>query len=167
MFLTLRILHIVTGVFWAGTVFFLVSFLIPAFREVGPDGAKVFTSLRNRGLFNYTPMIALVTVGTGLWMYMIRMGGGPGWAGTREAMSLGTGAAAGILALIIGTFVMRTSTLRADDISKVAGPMPPSPDRDAKMAEAMRLRMRAGIAGRAVAGLLGISVISMAIARYI
>ena len=34
MFLALRIVHIITGVFWAGSVFFLISFLQPALRDV-------------------------------------------------------------------------------------------------------------------------------------
>lgn len=167
MFLTLRILHIVTGVFWAGSVFFLISFLIPAFREVGPDAAKVFASLRSRRMFNWVPAIATITVLSGLWLYSIRMGGGGDWVRSREAMTIGAGAVAALLALIIGWFVMRAKTLRADDISRAAGPAPAGPDRDAKMAEAQRLRAGAMMAGRTVATLLLITVICMAIARYI
>jgi uncharacterized membrane protein len=167
MFLFLRILHIVTGVFWAGSVFFIISFLMPAFREVGPEGAKVFGALRSRRMFNWVPMLATVSVLSGLWLYQIRMGGGSDWVRSRDAMTLGTGALAAILALVIGWFVMRASTLKADDISKAAGPMPAGPERDARMAEAMKLRMRAMMSGRAVAMLLLITVICMAIARYL
>jgi len=167
MFLTLRILHIVTGVFWAGSVFFLISFLIPAFREVGPDSAKVFASLRSRRMFNWIPIIATIAVLSGFWLYSIRMGGGTDWARSREAMVIGTGAVAALLGLIIGWFVMRAKTLRADDISRAAGPAPAGPDRDSKMAEAQRLRASSLMAGRAVATLLLITVICMAIARYI
>jgi len=167
MFLTMRILHIVTGIFWAGSIFFLVSFLQPAFKDAGPDGAKVFGALRARRMFTWIPALALVTIISGLWLYMIRMGGGTGWARTREAMSLGTGAIAAVVALIIGWFVMRASTLRAADLAMAAGPMPAGAERDAKMAEVMALRGRATMSARAVATLLLIAVITMAIARYI
>ena len=62
LLIVLRIFHIVTGVFWAGTIFFLLSFLMPTFRAVGPDGAKVFGELRRRGMFNKVPIVALVTI---------------------------------------------------------------------------------------------------------
>lgn len=166
MFLTLRVLHIVTGVFWAGAVFYLISFLAPAFREVGPDGAKVFAALRRRRMFTWVPVIASVTVVSGLLLYGFRMGSGTEWARTREAMWLGLGAVTGIVALIIGVLGMRGPTLRADDLSREAGPMAPGPDRDARMAEAQKLRGRALIAGRATATLLLVTVIAMAIARY-
>lgn len=166
MFLTLRILHIVTGVFWAGSVFYLVSFLQPAFKDAGPDGAKVFAALRARRMFTWVPVIASVAVVSGLLLYGYRMGGGTDWARTREAMWLGLGAIMGIVALVIGVLGMRAPTLRADDLSRVAGSMPAGAERDAKMAEAQRLRGRALISGRATATLLLITVIAMAIARY-
>lgn len=167
MFLTMRVLHIVTGVFWAGSIFFLVSFLQPAFKDAGPDGAKVFAALRARRMFTWTPVLAFVTIVSGLWLYMIRMGGGSAWARTQEAMTLGTGAIASLLAFVIGWFVMRSSTLKAADLAQAAGPMPAGAERDAKMAEVMSLRKRATMATRAVATLLLVAVISMAVARYI
>lgn len=166
MFLTLRVLHIVTGVFWAGSVFYLISFLAPAFREVGPDGAKVFASLRRRRMFTWVPVIAGVTVVSGLLLYGFRMGGGIDWARSREAMWLGLGAITGLSALVLGILGMRGPTLAADDISREAGPMPAGAERDAKMAKAQKLRGRALMAGRATATLLLITVIAMSIARY-
>lgn len=167
MFLALRIVHILTGVFWAGSVFFLVSFLQPAFRDVGPDGAKVFGALRARRMFTWTPVMALFAILSGLWMYMVRMGGAPGWAGTREAMALGTGAVASLLGFFAGVFMMRGPTLRAADLAAQAGPMPAGAEKDRIMAEVAGLRARATMGGRAVATLLFVTVIAMAVARYL
>lgn len=166
MFVTLRILHIVTGVFWAGAVFFMISFLMPSFRAIGSDGAKMFGELRRRRMFTWVPIIATVSVVTGFWMYGIRMGGGGGWAASMEARILGIGAVAGLIALILGFAVMRPASLRADDLSREAGPMPAGAEKDAKMAEAMKLRVRAMMAGRTVATLLLVTVVAMATARY-
>ena len=107
MFLALRIVHIITGVFWAGSVFFIISFLQPALRDVGPEGSKVFGALRARRMFTWTPVMALFTILSGFWLYMVRMGGAPGWARTREAMTLGTGAVAAVLAVFVGVFMMQ------------------------------------------------------------
>ena len=99
-------------------------------------------------------------------MYSIRAQGSPSWVQGREGMTLGIGAASAIVAFLIGWFVMRASTLRADDLAREAGPMPAGADKDAKMAVVMQLRGRALMGGRAVATLLLITVIAMAIARY-
>jgi uncharacterized membrane protein len=167
MFLALRIVHILTGVFWAGSVFFLVSFLQPAFRDVGPDGAKVFGALRARRMFTWTPVMALFAILSGLWMYMVRMGGGSGWAATREAMALGAGAVAALLGFFVGVFMMRGPTLRAADLAAQAGPMPAGAEKDRIMAEVAGLRARATMGGRTVATLLFVTVIAMAVARYL
>lgn len=167
MLITLRIIHIVTGVFWAGAVFFLVSYILPAFKAVGPDAGKVFAELRRRGMFNKLPIIALVTILSGLWMYSIRMQGSSSWAAGREGMTLGIGAAAAILAFLLGTFVMRPNTLNAADLAAEAAPMPAGPEKDAKMAQVQAMRARSGGAARAVATLLLVAVVAMAIARYL
>jgi uncharacterized membrane protein len=165
--IALRILHIVTGVFWAGAVFFIVSFLLPTFKAVGPDAGKVFAELRRRNMFNWIPAIALVTIITGLWMYMLRMGTAANWAASREAMALGGGAVSAILALLIGTFVMRANTLKAADMAAAAMQMPAGAERDARMAEVQAMRARAAMAARTVATLLLIAVVTMAMARYL
>ncbi len=36
--IALRLLHILLGVFWAGTLFFIVTFLEPSVRAAGPEG---------------------------------------------------------------------------------------------------------------------------------
>jgi hypothetical protein len=46
--ITLRLLHIVLGAFWVGTLIFFALFLIPSVRDAGPDGAKVMAALQRR-----------------------------------------------------------------------------------------------------------------------
>ena len=167
LLITLRIIHIVTGVFWAGALFFFVSFLLPTFKAVGPDAGKVFGELRRRGLFNKLPAIAVVTILSGLWMYSIRMQGSSAWAAGREGMTLGIGAVSAIIAFLLGTFVMRPATLKAADLAAEAGPMPAGADKEAKMATVNALRARSGMAARTVATLLLVTVVCMAIARYL
>jgi len=167
MFLALRIVHIITGVFWAGSVFFIISFLQPALRDVGPEGAKVFGALRARRMFTWTPVMALFTILSGFWLYMVRMGGASGWATTREAMTLGMGAVAAVLAFFVGVFLMRAPSLRAADLAAQAGPMPAGAEKDRLMAEAAALRVRATMGGRTVGTLLFVTVIAMAVARYL
>jgi hypothetical protein len=56
--ITLRLVHIALGVFWAGTIFFFVMFLEPSVRAAGPDGARVMQGLQKRQFLNVMPVIA-------------------------------------------------------------------------------------------------------------
>ena len=167
LFLTLRVLHFITGVFWAGSVFFLVSFLMPSLRDAGPDGAKVFAALRARRVFNWTPVVAFISVASGTWLYVLRIQMSSDWARGREAMVFGLGMVASILALVVGLVVMRSNSLKAADLGIEAGAMPAGAERDAKVALAQKLRVRAMMGGRAVATLLLFTVVTMAIAKYV
>lgn len=166
LIIVLRIVHIVTGVFWAGSVFLLVSYLAPTFKAVGPDAGKVFAELRRRKLFERLPMVAGLTIISGFWMFALMSQNGD-WARGPEALVLGVGAIAAIIGLLIGVFVMRANTLKAADLMQTVGPMPAGADKDAKMAQVQAMRGKATMGGRLTATLLLIAVIAMAIARYV
>src|SRR5262245_3451070 len=90
--ITLRLLHIVFGVFWAGAIFFFVSFLEPSIRESMPEGGKVTQALIRRGYLNALPGIAAVTILAGFaLMWKVSGHFSPGWfsSGTGRALSLG------------------------------------------------------------------------------
>ncbi|MDQ8166106.1 MAG: hypothetical protein P3A28_10180 [Gemmatimonadota bacterium] len=165
MFLTLRIIHIIAGVFWAGAMFFMVSFLMPAFKDVGPDGAKLSAALANRRLFVWMPVMALITIVAGFGLYGMRMAGG-GWAATMEARILGIGAVAATIAFIVGVTVTRPAMMKADALSKALGTMPAGGARDAAQATVNALRKRSMMGSRGIATLLLITLATMAIARY-
>lgn len=165
MFLTLRIIHVITGVFWAGAFFFIVSFLMPAMKDAGPEGARVGAALQARRLTTWMPVMALLTILSGLTLYGLRMQGG-GWAATVEARTLGTGALTAILAFIVGMTTTRPAMIKADTLSKEAATLTGA-ERDAKLAAAGALRARTMTWSRVVATLLLVTVVTMAIARYI
>ena len=167
MFLTLRILHIVTGVFWTGTVFFIVSFLLPAMGKIGPAAGPLGAEFQARKVFVKLPIIGLIAIVTGFWMYALRMQGSGGWAATREAMTLGGGGVSALLALIVGATMARPNQDKVMTIGKEAGGMAAGPEKDAKLALAGVHRAKATMATRVVATLLGITVIAMASARYL
>ncbi len=54
----MRFVHVTLGVFWAGTIFFLVLFLTPSVRAVGPEGARVMQALQQRHFMNVMPFVA-------------------------------------------------------------------------------------------------------------
>jgi len=167
LFLLFRIMHIVTGVFWAGSVFFMVSFLLPAFGQVGPGAGPVQAELARRKLFQKLPAIGIVTILSGFYMYYLRMRGTAGWAPTMEARVLGTGGLLAVVAIIIGATFARPNQDRVAALMAEAGPMPAGPEKDAKFAQAGIHRKKVVMAARIVATLLGVTVIAMASARYL
>src|SRR3990172_5385186 len=95
LLLLARLLHIVLGTFWAGTMIFNAVFLSPAFQDVGPDAAKVAGALVRRRFMTIMPIVALVTILSGFWLYW-RLSGGfdSGYMGSRPGQTLGMGAVA-------------------------------------------------------------------------
>lgn len=165
LLLSLRILHIGLGVFWAGTVFFVVLFMEPSVRGAGPAGGAVMAGLVRRRFLDVLPAVGLLTILTGLALYVVWWGGPA--AATPAGMTLGTGGLAAILALLVGWFVMRPAQLAAGRVGAELQTMPEGPERLAAAAELDRLARRARSAARWVAVLLLLTVLAMAVGRYV
>lgn len=157
MLLLMRVLHIVFGVFWAGTMIFNAVFLFPAMRDAGPDGAKVAAGLMRRRFLDVVPIAALLTIGSGLWLYWLDSGGfQPAFMRSTMGMTLGLGTVAALVAFTLGIAIVRPAMLRAAALSQDP----------AQLAAAQALRMRAGRFGGVIAALLAVAVAAMAMARY-
>jgi uncharacterized membrane protein len=164
----LRLIHIFGGVYWAGSIFFFVTFLEPSIRSLGPDGGKVMIRLFERGFLNLMPVVAIVTILSGLWLlWILSAGFSSDYMGSAVGIALSGGAAFAIVAFITGLTVMRPA---ANRVWAIARQLPTESD-DAKkkslMAEMDRVRARAGLAGRIVFALLIGAVAMMSVARYI
>ncbi len=168
LIVTLRLLHIVLGVFWAGTLIFVAMYLVPSVREAGPDGMKVMAAIQRRRFLDVMPAVATVTILSGLWLYW-RISGGfnLAWMMTPMGLALGIGGLLSITAFIIGVGVMRPATLRAGALAREMSSAPEGPDRDAQQRQVQQLRMRSVKAGRVVALLLLATTALMAVARYL
>jgi uncharacterized membrane protein len=161
MFLIMRLLHVVSGVFWAGTMLFVAFFLFPSVRDAGPEGGKVVAELTRRRFTEVVPVVALIAILSGLWLYWRVSAGQSMYMSSATGMTFGTGGAAAILSLIIGMTVVRPSMKRAAELA-AAG----KPD-EVRMAQIQTLRGRAGKGGQVVAVLLLVAVAAMAIGRYV
>ena len=165
---TLRLVHIMCGVYWAGTMFFVVGLLEPSTRAAGPAGGAVMRQLIQRGYLNIMPGVAVLNVVSGLWLYWIVSGHlNSGWGHSRFGTSITIGAVAGIIALIIGLAKMRPAGLRMFALGSKMASVESDEERDALLAEMRGVADRARNFGRAVAGLLVVAVVGMAVARYL
>jgi uncharacterized membrane protein len=166
--LVLRVIHILCGVYWAGTLFFLSTMLQPAVAEAGPEGGKVVQALTRRRLLDIVPGMAILTIISGIELYRRASGGfSTDWMGTAPGLSLTIGSLAALVAFTIGMTVLRPSAKRTGPLAQSAQQMPEGPERDAQMAEVQRLRQRTAVGGRWVAAFLVIAVVGMAMFRYL
>ncbi len=168
LILTLRLIHIVLGVFWAGAMIFVALFLVPSVRDAGPDGMKVMAALQRRRFMDVMPIVAILTILSGAWLYWrASVGLQTAWITTPVGLTLTAGAVAAIVAFAIGVGIMRPAMLRAGALARAAAEAPERPEHAGQVAEAQRLRARSAAAGRVVAALLAVATACMAVARYL
>ena len=162
--LLLRIVHIVGGVFWAGSAFMLVQFVAPAVRLAGPEGAKFMQRLVLGTRFVVvTATAAGLTVLTGLLLYWRASGGlRTEWMSTGTGVMFTIGGLAGLIALFAGSAIGANSRKLATLGASLQGP--PSPE---QAAEIDRLQNRLSNLGAATAILLLVVLIAMASAQYV
>ncbi len=168
LFLLMRLLHVVLGVFWAGTIIFAAILLMPSIRDAGPDGGKVLLALLRRGYVTILPVVAVITIISGFWLYMFLMkNAGPGWAGSMSARVYGLGAVAGLVALGLGLAIMRPNAKKMRAAMEALPNTPEGPARTALMDSMVLPRARTAAVSPWIAGLLTIAAVTMAVARYL
>ncbi|MBK5284329.1 MAG: hypothetical protein JJE25_02915 [Bacteroidia bacterium] len=163
----LRLIHIVSAIFWAGAIMYLAWFIIPAVKALGPDGGKFMQQLSRT---NKLPIVMLITGGLtvlGGILLIEQLSGGfqPGWFGTTHGIIISTGGTLAIAAYVIGLSVNLPTVNRMGAIGKAVAESgaPPSPE---QMQELQKLRNKLFAATNAMAGLVFIAAISMSIVRY-
>ena len=167
MIVVLRLLHIVFGVFWVGSVLFMSVLLMPSISAAGPSGVAIMNELGRRRLSLVMMVAAILTVGAGLWLVMIDTGGAPGaWMQSSTGRAFSLGGALAILTLVIGMAVNAPTANRMSAIGAAIARRggPPTADETAELG---RLRARLALASGVLALLLLGATGLMAVARYL
>jgi hypothetical protein len=160
----LRLIHIGTGVFWAGTAIFLAVVLVPAIRTVGPSGGAVMRELmENRKMPLVLMSAAVLTILSGSVLAWRDAGAmGFRWFESGAGLGFGLGAVAGIGALIAGlTINMPTGRKMTALMSQLQGRAPN--EQEAALIRKLQNRLFTGT--RVVALLVFIATALMATAR--
>lgn len=164
--LILRIIHIFTGVFWAGFAFFNIIFLQPTIRAIGPDGQKTMQHLTQKTNFLNTLYIAAtLTVISGIIMYWILAGSRFALLPGGHGHSITLGGVAGLAVWVLLMFIIHPIFRRMKAIGKEiqAQGTPPSSEQTAEM---QTLVVKLGKVGKLAGILLAIALLGMAAARY-
>ncbi len=164
--IVLRLIHILGGIFWVGTMILLAGFLIPTVRATGREGGRFMQMLmQQRRLQLYLGVTAALTVLSGITMYGRMAASTHGaWAGSGPGIAYGVGAVAAILAGVLGGLVSGSAGRKMLALGQTVGSGPPSPE---QQAELTRLQGRMALGSRLAAGLLVIAAAAMAVGRYV
>lgn len=164
--LVLRLVHIVGGVFWVGSVIFTSFFLMPTLMKAGPAAAgPVMAGLQQRRLMVWLPVVSILVILSGLRLMMIASGGEAHWFQHRAGHAYSVSGALAIVAFLIGVTVNRPAMIKAGKLSQSA--VSDAPTRVAILEEVKRLQRRTLIGTMIVTWLLVASAAGMAIARYL
>jgi uncharacterized membrane protein len=166
--LVLRLVHVLGGIFWVGSGLFSTFFLVPAIMAAGPAAGPVMGALQQRRLFTILPVVALLTVLSGLRLMWIISGGfRPEYFQTRSGATFAIAAVASIIAFALSVMVARPMAVRG---TRLAGEMARAPEGQARAAiaaELARIRSRGSVATMAGVVMLVIAASGMAVARYL
>ena len=165
-----RVVHILAGVFWVGSVFLFVVYLQPSAAALGPAGAPFMGELLGkRRLVDGIIAMALISVTAGLFLYWHDwhlFGSFNAWTQSTWGKTFTLGGLAALAALAIGVFVTRPNLMRflalGRQVAESGGP--PSPEAGAEMAA---IRQRLKIFARVSLALLVVAVLAMSTAKYL
>jgi hypothetical protein len=165
----LRIVHIVTGVIWVGSLFVVVAFVQPSAAALGQVGAPFMSELRRRRFVDVVFIDAVVTVVAGSSLYWRDWHTHPSfgeWIGSSFGTSLTVGAVLAISGLGVAPFVTRPTIGRLVSLGKqVAGSGGPPLHETAARIGALQRRLV--VAERVSLSLVLLAVVAMASARYL
>lgn len=164
----LRLIHILAGAFWAGSLFFSAGFLIPAIGAAGPAGAPVIQQImgvRRFPAFIGTAALLTILSGAGMYWRLSSMSAGA-FARSGMGMTLGVGAIAGLITLGIAIGIVSPTGAKIMKLGSAiqARGGPPTAEQASEMTA---LQNRGAFGTRLGAAFMLIAVAAMAIARYV
>jgi len=167
LIITLRIIHIFCGIFWAGYALFNYYYLQPTVKALGADGQKTMQYLSQKtNLLTIIYTAATLTVLSGIAIYWILFGFSLSFITTGYGVVLTIAAVSGIIGWFIVVTLIRQIfiQMRTTGAEIQASENPPKPDLLSKM---QSLVIRLGKLGKIALIFLIIAILGMASARFI
>lgn len=166
--LVMRVLHIVGGAFWLGGGIYSFVFLGPALAVAGPAAAgPVMAGLQQRKLFTVLPVVAVLTMLSGIRLMWITTGGDfSHYFHTRMGHAYTVSGSLSVVAFALALVIARPAMVQAGALAQQM--VTAAADaRPALQSRLDALRRRSTVWGTVSVALLTLSGIGMAIARYL
>ena len=168
MVIALRLIHVLSGIFWVGSLLFIAGLLMPAVRAAGAAGGAVMghiVQVRKLHQFMMGASLLVILSGFGL-VYELAGPLGFQWFAVGMGRAIGVGALLTLVATALGLAVNAPTAQRIAKLAagfQAAG-RPPTPDEASQM---QALQGRLSRAAIAVTVLLVLAAACMAVARYL
>jgi uncharacterized membrane protein len=167
LIIVLRLIHILAGIFWVGTTLFLAFFLAPALGSAGPAAGPVMGGLQRRGMMTALPVSALLTLGSGIWLYQLVSGGSiAAFMRSSVGATLAGSGTLALLAFMLGMAVARPAALAAVRLNQELGTVTDDAERARRQEQLRALQRRNAVVTRVVSVMLIAAAAGMAVARY-
>jgi uncharacterized membrane protein len=165
--LVLRLIHVLGGVFWVGSGLFTSLFLAPAMTEAGPAAGTIMASMQRRKMFVVIPVVALLTIFSGLRLMWLTSAGFAGaYFHTGTGATFATAGALAIIAFVLGMTLVRPTMGRLAALGATMRNTQ-DPQKQAELASEMkRIQARAGTVQAVVTFMIVLAASGMAVARY-
>ena len=167
LMITLRLLHIISGVFWVGAALMLTFFISPTVGATQEAGQRFMRHFMGNTKFNLAMWTsAITTVVAGAILYWINSNGfTSAWSHSGPGIGFATAAGFAFAGLIVGIVQNRNSNA----LAKLGGQIqsqgsPPSPEQAARLQSLSKKLATGGILN---AIFLIVATVGMAIARYL
>lgn len=166
--LVLRLVHILGGIFWVGSLMFTSFFLIPVISSSPAVAGQVMAGLQKRRLFTLLPIVALLTIASGVRLLAIVSAGfSSAYFATSMGRVFAASALAATVAFLLSLLISRPGFVRVGRLGASLATSTDEGERQRITAEMQRLSKRVAIANAIVAALLLFAAAGMAIARYV
>lgn len=160
LILLARVIHIMGGIMWVGTMFMIGKVLLPMAKTHGPEGASRWVGKMLLKLGPAAGIAGLLTILSGIYLMAVLHPHDT----TPGGIVLMFGAVAALLAFLIGIFVGRPAGMKFAALSEQQSG---STGSSAEIAQQLAaLHGRASMAARLTVGLLSLAVLAMAAFRY-
>ena len=163
--ITLRLIHVVGGIIWVGGGVLMAFFIGPALQAAGPAAGPVMGALQKRKFMVVLPVIAILTILSGVRLMQITSGGfSAAYFQSPMGKTYAWAGLAAIVAFLMGIAVNRPTMIKLGTLQQSMASDPVSKDKIA--AEIRKLQQRMSLAGSIVTTLLWLAATGMAVARY-
>jgi hypothetical protein len=167
LIVSLRLVHVFSGILWVGFGLFGALVLGPALERMGQDAGKVMTAIGPAFHTKIMPLVAMLTLLSGFWLYWIMSGGlSSAYVHSTMGATYAVGGLAALMAFLTGLLFIKPRMSRSMALMQQMASTPPE-QKGAIAEQARQLREAALAAGKVGTTLLIVATICMAVARYL
>jgi len=160
---TLRLIHILGGMYWFGALMAMYFFVTPTAMATGDAGQQFMKQLGGKSGFSSSILVAAFSAAiAGAWLYWIDSNGlQSAWMTSSSGIVFGVGGFFGAIALTLGIIANRTMAAVGKLGAQIQGK--PTPEQMARM---QALQKIIGMVMKYTTYSLIVSAVCMALARY-